>query len=268
MYLTGFFKLGYKALSHREFNRGLQLKSLEKTLEKYSEKKDYENAATQSDGSTLSSKVRTRSKNNTKDDEDTSANASTAENDDSDSCYHCKLCTFSESDSQAFAKHYSTKHSKQVYFCQVIPCLKWVNTSAGLRNHCKNYHADVLSCDSCGLVSLSPVQKNAHMDTHVNAKFTCNACNRNCTRTDDGRHHFKYSCPNNPNRVIKCKHCVKSKAKTNEVAGAEPGLMAHLKDEHDMSGNYLCINCHTLFEKSKAIKAHRVKCSKTHPEGL
>ena len=182
--------------------------------------------------------------------------------------YFCKVCSFNGSDPDAFAKHYMSKHSKQVHFCRVVPCLKWVTTSAGLRNHCKHHHADVLSCDSCGLISLSPVLKNAHMDTHVNAKFTCNSCNKNCTRADDGRRHFKYSCPNNPNRVIKCKHCIKSNAKNNEISGAEPGLMGHLRDEHDMLGNYLCINCHRLFEKSKAIESHRVKCTKTHPDGL
>ena len=156
-------------------------------------------------------------------------------------------------------------HKKNIFVCRVAPCIKWHNTSAGLRQHCKNHHSDVLSCDSCGLVSLSPIQKEAHMDTHINAKFTCSACNRNCTRADNGRRHFKYSCAQNPNRVIKCKHCIKSKAGDPDVPGAEPGLMSHLQRIHNMKGCYLCINCHSLFEKGKAIEAHRHTCTKTHP---
>ena len=104
------------------------------------------------------------------------------------------------------------------------------------------------------------------MDTHINAKFTCSTCNRNCTRADDGCRHFKYACPNNPNRVIKCKHCIKLKAINHDVPGAEPGLMSHLQEVHNMKGCYLCINCHGLFDKSKSIEAHRARCTKSHPE--
>ena len=34
--------------------------------------------------------------------------------------------------------------------------------------------------------------------------------------------------PKTQNRVIKCKHCIKSKAGDPDVPGAEPGLMSHL----------------------------------------
>ena len=139
--------------------------------------------------------------------------------DDDSVNYFCKFCEYSESNIDAFVGHYSRAHRKNIFVCS-SPCIKWHNTSAGLQQHCKNHHSDVLACDSCGLVSLSPIQKQVHMDTHINAKFTCSACNRNCTHADDGRRHFKYSCPNNPNRFIKCKHCINRCTKTHpETSG-------------------------------------------------
>ena len=215
-------------LNQKQFHTSLQSSQKKATL-----KKDTDSLSTQSDNSTTSmpmpTSMQTRSANN----EELDYGGANEDNDDGDDDddsvnYFCKLCEYSESNIDAFVGHYSRAHRKNIFVCS-SPCIKWHNTSAGLQQHCKNHHSDELACDSCGLVSLSPIQKQAHMDTHINAKFTCSACNRNCTRADDGRRHFKYSCPNNPNRIIKCKHCIKSKALNPDVPGAEPGLMSHLQ---------------------------------------
>ena len=259
-FFLGFTELDYPLMNHKQFHTSLQ--SYQK---KSVAKKDSDSLSTHSDNSTSSTmQIQTRSGKNSEVDY-TGQNDENDDNDDDEVNYFCKVCDYSESNVDAFVGHYSRAHKKNIFVCTVAPCIKWHNTSAGLRQHCKNHHSDVLSCDSCGLVSLSPLQKEAHMDTHINAKFTCSTCNRNCTCADDGHRHFKYACAQNPNRVIKCKHCIKSKARDPDVAGAEPSLMSHLQRIHNMKGCYLCINCHSLFEKGKATEAHKHTCTKTHP---
>ena len=259
-FLLGFTELDYRLMNHKQFHTSLQ-----SSQKKSAAKKDTDNLSTQSDNSTLSTmQMQTRSGKSAEVNY-TGQNDENNDDDDDEVNYFCKMCEYSESNIDAFVGHYSRAHKKNIFVCRVAPCIKWHNTSAGLRQHCKHHHSDVLSCDSCGLVSLSPIQKQAHMDTHINAKFTCSTCNRNCTRADDGRRHFKYVCAQNPNRVIKCKHCIKSKAADPDVPGAEPGLMSHLQRVHNMKGCYLCINCHSFFEKGKAIEAHKHTCTKTNP---
>ena len=42
--------------------------------------------------------------------------------------------------------------------------------------------------------------------------------------------------------------------------------MTHLAEKHSMKGQYLCVNCHSLFTMQKIIDTHQKKCKKNHPE--
>ena len=122
--------------------------------------------------------------------------------------YHCKKCIYSIDDIDIFWRHYADVHKKQIFVCRVPPCIRWFETSQGLRGHVKNFHKQELTCEHCGLVNLTPVQLNIHYDTHVNTNFTCNGCQKEFTHRDDSNRHWKYSCTKNPDRVTKCKHCI------------------------------------------------------------
>ena len=81
------------------------------------------------------------------------------------------------------------------------------------------------------------------------------------TRRNDKDRHYLRHCPENPNRIIVCKHCVND-GKDGDVPGAEPGLMCHLAEVHNQQGEYLCSHCQTVFFGTKTGKAQ----SKVHEE--
>ena len=178
--------------------------------------------------------------------------------------YRCKKCIYSIDDIHIFWHHYADVHKKQIYVCRVQPCVKWFEFSQGLRGHVKNFHKKDLTCEHCGLVNLTPVQLNIHYDTHVNANFTCNGCQKDFTCKDDSNRHWKYSCTKNPDRVTRCKHCIQVGIDP-EIPGAEPGMLNHLQSVHKQKGVYLCMFRHNLFKTNQQITAHSQKCTKTHP---
>ena len=218
-----------------------------------------------SSDSSTASKVTTRSSNQNIDQQE--------ENEEEDepgrssiyvATYRCKKCFYTNDDIDTFWRHYSDVHKKQIFVCRVKPCVRWFESSQGLRGHVKNFHKKDLTCEHCGLVNLTPVQLNAHLDTHVNANFTCNGCQKDFTRKDDSNRHWKYSCTKNPDRVTKCKHCIKV-GLDPEVPGAEPGILNHLQKVHKQKGVYLCTFCHNLFKSHQLITTHSQRCTKTHP---
>ena len=221
-----------------------------------------------SDTST-SSKVTTRSSNNNNnlDEEDEEAD----DNVNEPVCssifvpnYQLQKCMYTIDDIDLFWHHYNDVHQKTIYVCRVTPCLKWFQSSQGLRGHVKNLHKKELTCEHCGLVNLTPVQLNIHYDSHVNTNFTCNGCQKNFTCKDDSNHHWKSSCLQNPDKVTRCKHCIHMNVDP-EVAGVKTGLLNHLQLVHEQKGVFLCTFCHNLFRSNNEITAHSQKCTKTHP---
>ena len=96
-------------------------------------------------------------------------------------------------------------------------------------------------------------------------KYVCSACDKDFTRSNDKNKHFKYRCPKNPNRVMRCKHCIKAGADP-DVPGSEPRLMTHLQSMHKLKGVYLCSYWHKLFPTSQKIEVHQKKCNRNHPD--
>ena len=218
-----------------------------------------------SSDSSTASKVTTRSSNqNIEKQEENEEEDDTGRSPIYVATYRCKKCFYSSDNIDIFWRHYSDVHKKQIFVCRVEPCVRWFESSQGLRGHVKKFHEKELTCEHCGLVNLTPVQLNAHLDTHVNANFTCNGCHKDFTRKDDSNRHWKYSCTKNPDRVTRCKHCIKVGVDP-EVAGAEPGMLNHLQTVHKQKGVYLCTFCHNLFKSHQKITTHSQKCTKTHP---
>ena len=129
--------------------------------------------------------------------------------------------------------------------------VKHFESQNGLRMHCKKFHAEQLSCSTCKLVCFSSALLDQHRETAHNVKcFLCQDCNRPFTRPDDVKRHHRNNCPKNPNRVIKCKHCI-NQGVNPDVEGAERGLMNHLIGDHGMYGDLLCIFCHRVWCRKK-----------------
>ena len=213
---------------------------------------DADNQSTTSDTSSTSNRMKMR----LQDEEEFDASIGDTEQETDTIKYFCSKCMFTCVDVNLFVRHWSDINKKNVFVCCVYPCIKWYQTSAGLRQHVKGHHSDVLTCEDCGLVCLSPLQLSAHIDTHANAKYVCSACDKDFTRSDDKNKHFKYRCPKNPNRVMRCKHCIKAGVDP-DVSGSEPGLMTHLQSVHKLKGVYLCSYCHNLFPTSQKIEVHQ-----------
>ena len=130
--------------------------------------------------------------------------------------------------------------------------------------HCKNYHKSQLSCDLCGYVSVTEKAKHEHFDGHSKKNFVCTACTKTFTRDNDKDRHWQRRCPKNPDRLTKCKQCLRY-GKDVDIPGAEPGLMCHLNESHNMTGTYLCSYCHSLFSSEARIIKHNTTCTKKKP---
>ena len=158
-------------------------------------------------------------------------------------------------------------HKKNVYCCRCPDCFKWFESQNGLQNLCKMKHLNVLNCLVCDLVCLTPDKLEYHQSMHNQVKrFGCEPCGKVFTTAYDEGRHKKYNCPNNPDQVFKCKHCVAKGLPDPDVEGAELGLMNHLTKEHGMAGVYLCLYCHKLFVTYAKLSKHNKTCSKNHPD--
>ena len=119
----------------------------------------------------------------------------------------------------------------------------------------------------CDLVCLMPDKLEYHQSMHNQVKrFGCEPCGKALTTVYDEGRHKKYNCPNNPNQVFKCKHCVAKGLPDPDIEGAESGLMNHLTAQHRMAGAYLCLYCHKLFVTDTKLSKHNKTCSKNHPD--
>ena len=180
--------------------------------------------------------------------------------------YACNYCVYKCMSEHDFTEHNMIMHKKNIFCCVTEECIKHFESQNGLRMHCKKFHADLLTCMTCNLVCLSLALLDQHRETSHNVKhFLCQDCNRHFTRADDAKRHCKNNCPNNPNHVIKCKHCI-NQGVNPDVVGAERGLLNHLIGDHGMSGDLLCIFCHRVFDEQKKIDSHHKKCTKNRPE--
>ena len=117
-----------------------------------------------------------------------------------DANYICPMCKYSCGHSDEFITHMGEKHKKIAYCCITGSCLLWFLSQNGLRQHCKKYHSDVLKCNSCDLVCLSPSLLMVHKDSsHTSKKGSCPSCFKTFSRADDAKRHHEKSCPRNPN---------------------------------------------------------------------
>ena len=183
--------------------------------------------------------------------------------------YQCKLCDWGNDDGEAFVNHSIISHSTRLSICRVEGCYKSYTSQNGLRNHCKTIHEDALKCGLCNFVSLSPGGAEDHKLSHSNkGKLECQGCKKSFTRANDRDKHWRNTCPKNPDRYIKCKHCLHATGgdeKKSEVRGAEAGLMNHLMDVHHLRGEHLCQFCHRLFSTLSKLNKHNEKCTRTEP---
>ena len=205
----------------------------------------------ESDTSTAKSTVSTRSNNHNK-------------TELSNFLFQCKKCQYKGNSKEQFVQHVRDRHQKTLYGCEIFGCLKTFESLNGFRMHCKNYHRQQLSCDLCGYVSVTNLAKEEHLESHTKKTFVCQACGKTYTRGNDKDRHYLRRCPENPNRLVVCKHCVND-GKDGDVPGAEPGLMCHLAQEHNQQGEYLCTFCHTLFSSESRLEKHNLKCTKKNP---
>ena len=178
--------------------------------------------------------------------------------------FHCKKCSYKGNSKEEFIEHVYNKHKKTLYGCEVFGCLKTFESLNGFRMHCKNYHRQTLSCDLCGYISVTALAKEEHIESHTKKTFVCQACGKTYTRGNNKDRHYLRRCPENPNRIVVCKHCV-HEGKDGDVPGAEPGLMCHLAAVHNQQGEYLCLFCHTLFCSEQRLEKHNLKCTEKNP---
>ena len=182
--------------------------------------------------------------------------------------YHCTNCKVTYDNGDEYVKHSFSEHSVKLYICQMSGCIKTYSSQNGLRTHCRTIHGDELICSICKSLSLSLEALEDHKKSHDSGKHQCQGCHRAFTRSNDHFKHWRYSCPNNPNKCHKCKHCLRvrnGEDKLCEVEGGEPGLIDHLAAVHKLCGSHLCIHCHRLFVSSKKLIVHQQKCSKHSP---
>ena len=181
--------------------------------------------------------------------------------------YYCTYCDFCTNETKEFLDHSLIQHRKTMYMCWTEDCVKFYETQNGLRLHCKQKHENVLKCLVCGLICLSPDLLEKHQKAHTVVKnFNCSKCEKKFSSAYDKNRHWKYNCPQNPSRVIKCKQCIAQGIDNPDVEGAEPGLLTHLSQIHGFEGRYLCLFCHKLFATVKKLMNHNKTCSRNHPD--
>ena len=154
----------------------------------------------------------------------------------------CSVSDFACDGYEKFYNHMLIMHKKHIFCCRCPDCFKWFE-------------------------SLTPDKLEYHQSTHNQVKrFGFEPCGKVFTTVyDEGRHKI-YNCPNNPDRVFKCKHCIAKGLADPDVEGAESGLMNHLTAEHGIAGVYLCLYCHKLFVTNAKLSKHNKTCSKNHPD--
>ena len=180
--------------------------------------------------------------------------------------YSCLLCEYNVNPEQEFIEHYFIMHKKNIDCCVTDGCLRWFESQNGSRLHCKKVHPDKLKCNLCELVLLSPGLLQAHIDSvHTIRKFGCDKCEKSFTRVDDEKWHWMRYCPHNPDRVIRCKHCIKLGIDP-DVPGTDLGLLNHVNKQHGMAGRFLCQFCNPVFGSQKKIDSHHTVCTKNKPE--
>ena len=180
--------------------------------------------------------------------------------------YYCPVCTFTANGSHEFSEHCLIQHKKTIFMCLTEDCVKFYETQNGLHLHCKQKHENVLKCLVCGLICLSPDLLEKHHQGHnVVKNFNCSQCDKKFSSAYDKNRHWKYHCPENPNRVFKCKHCIAQGVEA-DVEGAEIGLLNHLIEKHGFTGQYMCLFCHKLFLTDKKLQNHNKTCSHNHPD--
>ena len=161
----------------------------------------------------------------------------------------------------SFTDHYYVTHKEMVFICKIEKCGCFYFSQNGLRLHCKSRHYDELACPTCGTICLLPAAYTVHMEKHNSkSSIICSACSKTFTRVNDKDKHFKYRCPRNPNRIIKCKNC------NVEIPGAEEGLATHLKEKHGQTGIFICLHCHRLFAMEKKLDRHNETCMRKNPQ--
>lgn len=166
---------------------------------------------------------------------------------------------------EAIVDHCLVMHSDKVFACSMENCYKYFKSSNGLRLHCKEHHSELLKCKECTKVCTSFSNLNAHVDAaHLSSKFNCEHCKERFSRDSDSKRHWNYYCKENPDRYMRCKHCL-LKNVNPDVFGGELGLINHLSTVHKQPGKYLCVFCHNLFAKKGSLDTHQKKCSRTHP---
>ena len=175
--VSAFTKYGCPIMTYQWFYK--TLKQWEQAMAKTHN--DLDNQSTTSDTSTGLNRMKTHSQ----DEEEFDGSIGDTKQETDTIKYFCSKCVYTCVDVDYFVRHWSDIHKKNVFVCHVNPCIKWYQTSAGLRQHVKGHHSDVLTCDNCRLVCLSPLQLSVHIDTHANAKYVCSACDKDFTRSDD-----------------------------------------------------------------------------------
>ena len=104
---------------------------------------DPDNQSTTSDTSDTSNRMKMCSQ----DEEEFDASISDTEQETDTIKYFCSKCVFTCVDVNLFVRHWLDIHKKNVFVYRVYPCIKWYQTSAGLRQHVKGHHSNVLTCE-------------------------------------------------------------------------------------------------------------------------
>ena len=153
--------------------------------------------------------------------------------------------------------------SKQTYYpCTVDKCFLYLRSKNGLKSHCSRVHSHLLKCSICEKICLGPSHLQTHEREHSEKKFHCPTCRNSFnSKWDKDRHFLK--CPKNPDRNISCRQCSDVGADV-DVEGGSCGLVKHLKEEHQLRGEWLCDICHRLFSSERRLENHMERCSTKH----
>ena len=171
------------------------------------------------------------------------------------------MCRFSTDITHSFTDHYYVTHKEMVFVCEIEKCGCFYFSQNGLRLHCKSRHYAKLACPTCGTICLSPAAYTVNMEKHNSkSSIICSACSKMFMHVNDKDKHFKYRCPRNPNRIIKCKNC------NVDVPAAKEGLATHLKEKLGQTGVFICLHCHRFFVTEKKLDRHNETCTRKNPQ--
>ena len=221
--------------------------------------KDHESGLSDSDSKaeTISiDSASTDASKSTKKKKETHSNKS--KKDDVADVYMCSTCKYTNVAWFEFKTHCKVMHRVTVLFpCTIPDCYKYYISKNDLKGHCTSLHKDVLTCTQCNHMATSLETLQEHTMSHRDKKFLCLACKCGFGSKWDLNRHF-VKCLDNPDQKITCKQCSAS-GKSNDVSGAEDGLVTHLQEEHNLRGEWLCENCHCLLQSEKHLETQRGK---------